>query len=184
MLPALLPAAELAADGWTLEEQSRITFTGFQQGQPVQGEFRAFDAEISFDPDRPDQSRVVVEIDLASVNTGHRDRDTTLRARSWFFVEQWPTARFESAILVHNGGDAYEAHGELTIRDVTQAVVVPFELSVGEDPDDGSRLLAQAVGELTISRLDYGVGQGEWAALNQVGEEVIIHIDLAASAPR
>lgn len=183
-LLALLPAAALAADGWTLEDRSRITFTGFQQGQPVDGEFRAFDAEITFDPDQPDQNRVEVVIDTASISTGHRDRDTTLRARSWFHVDEWPTARFTSSTLVHNGGDAYEARGELTIRDVTRAVVVPFALRVGDDPEDSGRLLAEASGELTISRLDYGVGQGEWAALNQVGEEVIIRIDLAASAPR
>lgn len=183
-LLTLLPAVASTAEGWTLEEGSKITFIGFQQGQPVEGEFRAFEAEIAFDPEQPDRSRVAVVIDMASVSTGHKDRDTTLRAPSWFHVAEWPSARFESATLVHQGGESYEAEGELTIRDVTKPVAVPFTLSVGEHPDDPGRRLAKAAGELTISRLDYGVGQGEWAALNQVGEEVIIKIDIAASAPR
>ena len=81
---------------------------------------------------------------------------------------------------MHRGGDRYEAHGQLTIRDVTRDVVLPFELTIEET---GGGKVANAVGELTISRLDYGVGQGEWASTKTVGEEVVIRIEIVASAP-
>jgi len=86
--------------------------------------------------------------------------------------------------LAHESGDTYEAHGQLTIRDVTREVKLPFELSIGTDPDAADRLLASAKGDVTISRLDYGLGQGDWASTKTVGEEVVIKIEIRATRPR
>jgi polyisoprenoid-binding protein YceI len=177
----LVGSAPLAAATWTIEDGSAIRFTAYQEGAPVEGSYEDFTAEVVFDPDDLAASRVRVEIATASVKTGHRDRDTTLRSSSFFAVESWPSATFVSDRLVHQGGDRYEAHGRLTIRDVTKDVVLPFELTIEAH---GGRKVANATGELTISRLDYGVGQGEWASTKTVGEDVVIRIAIAASAPR
>jgi polyisoprenoid-binding protein YceI len=176
-----LTAPAIAAETWTIEDGSAIRFTAYQEGAPVDGRFDAFSGEIVFDPDGLAASRVRVEIDTASVATGHRDRDATLRSSAFFDVETWPRAAFVSDRLLHQGGDRYEAQGQLTIRDVTRDVVLPFELTIDAD---GGRQRAHANGELTISRLDYGIGQGEWASTRTVGEDVVIRIELAASAPR
>lgn len=173
-----------AAERWTVEETSRIAFVASQDGQPVEGEFEAFTAEVVFDPDELGASRVDVEIDTASVDTGHGDRDQTLRSSQFFHVEQYPRARFVSDELVATGDRTYEAKGALTIRDVTEDVVLPFELAIGEHPDDPDRMLAQAKGEVTISRLAFGVGQGDWADTDQVGEDVIVRIEIDATRPR
>jgi polyisoprenoid-binding protein YceI len=177
----LLAAPAQAAPTWTIEDGSAIRFTASQEGAPVDGSFGDFTAEILFDPDDLAASRVTVGIDTASVATGHKDRDTALRSSSFFDVARWPSATFVSERLSHEGGDRYEARGRLTIRDVTREVILPFRLSIQED--DG-RARAAAQGELTISRLDYGVGQGEWASTGTVGEEVVIHLEIIASAPR
>ena len=183
-LAAAVAGPALAAEEWTvLPDQSRIGFVAYQSGQPVEGSFREFAAEIVFDPEDVDGSRVEVEIDTASITTGHGDRDATLRSSSLFDVERWPTARFVSDELVHNGGEVYEAHGELTIRDVTMEVVLPFELAVGEHPDQAGTLLAEAAGELTISRLEFGVGQGDFESTSTVGDEVVIRIEIEATRP-
>jgi polyisoprenoid-binding protein YceI len=175
-----LAAPASAAETWTIENGSAIRFTAYQEGAPVDGGFDRFSGEIVFDPDDLAASRVRVEIDTASVATGHKDRDATLRSSALFDVETWPSAVFVSDRLLHRGGDRYEVQGQLTIRDVTRDVVLPFELTI--DPD-GGRQRAHASGELTISRLDYGIGQGEWASTRTVGEEVVIRIEIAASAP-
>ena len=143
----------------------------------MEGRFDDFIADIMFAPDDLAASRVEVGIDTASITTGHKDRDTTLRSSSFFNVKTWPTAAFVSDRLVHEGGDTYAAHGQLTIRDVNKDVVLPFELTSEEQ---GGRV-APATGELTISRLDYGVGQGEWASTKTVGEEVVIPIEIIAA---
>ena len=176
----LLAMPGALAQSWQIEDGSRIGFTAFQQGSPVDGRFESFAAEISFDPDDLADSRVEVEIDAASITTGHKDRDTTLRSSGFFDVATWPTARFTSEEMTHEGGDSYAAHGRLTIRDVTRDVVLPFELTI---EDNGGRQLANAKGELTISRLDYGVGQGDWASTKTVGEEVVIRIEIRATRP-
>jgi len=172
------------AQVWKVEDDSQIRFTALQQGSPVQGRFDRFAAKITFDPDALARSLVEVEIDTASIDTGHKDRDTALRSSFFFDVQHWPTARFTSGAFSHLRGDAYEAQGQLTIRDVTKAVVLPFALTIGDDPSAPGRLLATAKGELTISRLDYGVGQGEWASTKTVGEPVVIDIEIRASRPR
>jgi polyisoprenoid-binding protein YceI len=172
------------AKTWQVEDGSRIGFTALQQGSPVDGGFEHFTAAIDFDPKDLGHSRVDVEIDTGSITTGHKDRDTALRSAAFFDVGKWPTARFTSTKLTHRSGDAYEAHGKLTIRDVTRDVVLPFQLTIGDAPAAPGKLLAEAKGELTISRLDYGVGQGDWASTNTVGEAVVIRIEIKAERPR
>jgi polyisoprenoid-binding protein YceI len=194
-LRPILPAALLfsafmadparAAETWTVQKDaSRIGFTALQRGQPVEGSFKAFKAEIVFDEDELAASRVDVEIDAASIDTGHEDRDATLRGSSFFDVEEWPTARFESDELVQKGGDSYEAKGRLTMRDVTKEVTLPFELTIKDHPEEQGLLLAEADGEISISRLEFGIGQGEFASTSTVADEVVIRIEIDATRPR
>ena len=67
---------------------------------------------------------------------------------------------------------------------MTKDVLLPFTLAIGDDPGTPGRLLATAKGELTISRLAYGVGQGEWASTKTVGDQVVIAFEIRASRPR
>jgi polyisoprenoid-binding protein YceI len=182
LLPPLAQPA-LAA-GWELAEESTLGFTALQQGSPVEGRFERFSAAIELDPEALAGSSIEVAIDVASVASGHKDRDAALRSSSFFEVARWPEARFASREVVHLEGERYEAQGELTIRDVTRAVVLPFTLTIGPDPADGGRLVARASGDLAIARLDYGVGQGEFASTKTVGDEVVIHVAIVATKPR
>jgi polyisoprenoid-binding protein YceI len=176
----MLAAPVLAAPRWTVEHGSAIRFVATQQGAPVEGGFQTFTAEIAFDPEDLAASRVAVAIDVASIATGHKDRDATLRSAAFFDVETWPRATFVSDELRSLGGDRYQARGRLAIRDVTREVVLPFELTIA---DGGGARHARATAELTISRLDFGVGQGEWAATKTVGGDVVVRIEIVASAP-
>jgi len=188
LLLALLALALIArpalGQSWTVEDGSMIGFTATQQGRPVEGRFERFTAEIALDPEALAGSRIDVVIDTGSIATGHKDRDAALRSASFFEVERWPRARFTSDDIVHERGDRYLARGELTIRDVAKEVALPFELTIGPDPDAADRLRAEAQGELSIARLDYGVGQGDFASTQTVGDEVVIRIAIRATRPR
>lgn len=177
-----LPAG--AALPWEVLDSSSITFTAYQKGQPVEGRFEDFTAEVELDPAQPDTGRVSVEIDTDSITTGHKDRDGALRSSSFFETGTWPTATFETDRIIASGDGTYEASGKLTIRDVTEEVTLPFTLEVGPDPEDPSRQRATASGDLTISRLAYGVGQGDFASTSTVGDEVDIHIEIDAVRPK
>lgn len=182
-LALAFPTTVEAAD-WVVEEGSSVGFEAYLQGAPVPGRFERFEALIAFDPDDLAGSQIEVVIDTTSVATGHRDRDTALRSPGLLDVEQWPTAGFVSDRIEHLGGDDYRAHGRLTIRDVEKDVTLPFELAITDQPSDPGSQQADARGELTISRLDFGVGQGEWASTAMVGEEVAIAIAIRATAQR
>ncbi|MGI9502545.1 MAG: cytochrome b/b6 domain-containing protein [Geminicoccaceae bacterium] len=175
--------AEVSGEAWAIEEGSRLGFVALQQGSEVLGNFDAFDAEVVFDPDDLDNSRIGVDIDVTSITTGHSDRDKTLNSPSFFDTATWPAAAFKSETITATGEDRYDAAGTLTIRDVTKDVVLSFSLDIQADSDDPSRERAEAKGELPILRLDFGVGQGDWTSTTTVADEVVITIDIKASKP-
>ena len=159
------------APRWLLGRDSRLTFIAIQQGAAFEGRFADFRADVQFDGDQLDTSRLTVTVETASVDTQYVDRDELLRASEFFNVVQWPEARFEARSFTALGGDDYEAAGQLTIRDQTHPLAVPFTFSV-----NGER--AQLVGEVVIPRLRYGVGQGEWADITAIGADVRVRFSL------
>lgn len=166
---------------WTLSETSRVGFTARQAGQPVEGRFKIFDAEIVFSDQTPDRNRITVTIDLASVDTEVKDRDDTLRSADFFDVRTWPTARFTAREIRRTGVDSHEAVGGLTLRDQTRDAVLAFTLSVEPSTAPGW-IKARAKGGLTISRLEFGIGQGSWLDTAIVADAVNIMIDIVAEA--
>jgi polyisoprenoid-binding protein YceI len=180
-LLALGPAAlaQETAPEWAMKRaESALTFTADQSGSPIEGRFERFEAAIFFDPADPEAGRVEVTIHMASATTDDSMRDDTLKSEDLFHVEAYPTAtfsadRFEKA----DGDDAYRAPGELTLRGVTRPVTLPFTLAIeGEGPG----ATAHAEGTITIDRLDFGVGQGDWAETDTVADPVDIGIDIRA----
>jgi polyisoprenoid-binding protein YceI len=175
-LAALLlatPAAH-AAGTWTTDAaQSRLEFTATLAGGDFDGTFRRFKADIDFDPADLAGSRFGVEIDTASADTADAERDLALRGADFFAVERWPSARFSAERFVALGDGRFEALGKLTIRDTSREVRLPFSF---EPVADGKR--AELAGGMTIRRLDYGVGQGEWQDTQWLGDEVRIRFTL------
>ena len=180
---ASVSEVELSGDPWTIEDGSTLGFIALQQGSEVVGSFDRFGATIVFDPDDLENSGILVDIDITSINTGQDSRDETLNSPSFFETATWPSAAFRSDRITASGDGQYEAAGTLTIRDVTKDVVLAFTLDIQPDPEDSSRNLAEAKGELPILRLDYGVGQGDWASTGTVADEVVITVDIKASKP-
>jgi polyisoprenoid-binding protein YceI len=174
----VLSGAVQAAPSWKVEDASELRFVARQQGAPVEGAFENFSATIDFDPNDLASSRIEVDIDVTTITTGHKDRDATLRSPAFFDVEQWPRARFVSQRIAAAGDGQYQAEGQLTIRGVTKDVTLPFALEIS--PAAGGQE-AKAEGELQIKRLDYGVGQGDWATTTMVADEVVIKLSIVAT---
>lgn len=166
-------AQDSAAPLWQTGAASTLSFIGVQQGAELEGRFESFDAQIRFAPEAPAAGRFEVIVAIASIDTDYDDRDEALRGPEFFDVERWPEGRFVAERFTSAGGDAYEAEGELTLRDRTLPLTVPFTFSA-EGTD------ATLAGEVAISRLEFGIGQGEWTDTTYVGDEVIVrfHLDL------
>jgi polyisoprenoid-binding protein YceI len=179
--------AALAADApaWTVDyAKSSIAFVGKQMGVPSQGKFKAFTAKIAFDPSALAASSVEVTIDTASADAGNPDIEKELKRPNWFDVQKFPTARFITTAIRGKGGDSYEAAAKLTIRDVTEDVVLPVTVEIVPDRADPAQLVAHAKGEVTVSRIKFGIGQNEWKDTSIVADAVTIRIDVVARRPK
>jgi polyisoprenoid-binding protein YceI len=156
--------------------QSSVTFVGTQQGERFSGVIRDFDARVAYASDEISTSRMDVVIRLASLDTKNEERDQELAGADWFDVARYPTASFRVAtIRMTPAGPVGDA--ELTIKGHTKQLAFPFTWTA----DGGSATLDARV---TLDRLDFGLGAGEWADETIVAHkvEVIVHVRLAAAA--
>jgi polyisoprenoid-binding protein YceI len=182
----LLPLPSLAGpqDAWTIDPKaSSLTFSVSQVGSIVSGRFPAWTGEIVLDPASLATARIDIRIDTRPVSTNNRDVDSLMKGPNFLDVQKFPEARFVSTAISGSGG-RYEARGRLTIRDVTRDVVLPFTLAIADDPAQLGQVRGTARGRLLLKRLDFGVGQNEWAATGQVANEVTVDLNVVAARPR
>ena len=160
------PVASYSAD----PQQSRLEFTGVQAGAEFKGAFHKFSATVDFAPDAAAGSRIDVQIDLNSVDSMDKDRDTTIRGSDIFDVAHWPTAHYVTRSVTKTAV-GYSATGALTLRGVTKDVAINFQFTPAPA---GAKL----VGTAQLKRLDFGAGQGDWKATDQVADAVKISFSL------
>jgi polyisoprenoid-binding protein YceI len=151
-------------------KQSRLEFTGVQAGAEFKGSFHKFSAAVDFAPDAPANSRIDVLIDLTSVDSMDKDRDTTIRGSDIFDVAHWSTAHYVSRSVTKTA-TGYSAVGALTLRGVTKDVAINFQFA----PTPAGAKLA---GTAQLKRLDFGAGQGDWKSTEWVADAVKISFSL------
>ncbi|MBK8185515.1 MAG: YceI family protein [Candidatus Competibacteraceae bacterium] len=152
-------------------EQSEITFVGKQMGASAQGRFQKFTADAALDPAAIDKSRIRVVIDMNSVALPASDFTTEVKRKRWFDTAGFPEATFESKQFRKLDGGAYQVDGILTLKGVSRDISAPLSLKT-----EGSDLLAE--GQFEIKRLDFNVGDGQWADTDTVANEVQIKFKL------
>lgn len=187
LVAALLARPALAGpqDAWTVDARaSSLAFSVTQVGSIVSGRFPTWTGEIVLDPLAPAAARIDIRIDTRAVSTNNYDVDSLLKGSNFLDVRKFPEARFVSTAVTAKGGDRYEAQGKLTIRDVTRDAVLPFSLAIADDPGRAGSLRATARGRIILKRLDFGVGQNEWAGTGQVANEVTVDLNVVASRLR
>lgn len=169
----LVLAVPAGASEWRVEhEASELAFAATQDGSRFEGRFRRFQAGMRFDPADLDSSRFDVTIRTASATTGDAQRDRRLPRVAWFHSDAFPEARFETrSIRPGEGAYAYRAVADLTIRDTTRRIVLPFDWS-----GDGDTAVME--GQVTLDRTEFGIGQGQWAACSTVSCQVTVMVDL------
>jgi len=169
-----------AAPAWTVDSaHSSVKFNIRHFFTPVPGTFDSWTGTIHFDPENLEGSKIDVSIDVASVNTQNERRDEHLRDPDFFEVATWPSMTFTSSEIRAVGENQYVAVGELTIRDVTKEIELPFTLlGVMDHPMRENTVVAGFEANTTVSRLEYGVGSGNFVQTTVVGDEVNIDIFL------
>lgn len=176
----LLPALALAlaapafADQKLIPSQSQVAFTSRQMGVPVEGSFKKFDAQVTFDPKKPEAARIGITIDLASVSLGAPESEAELVKQPWFDTRKFPQATFQSTSVKATGPGKFDVAGKLSIKGNPRDVVVPVTLTQAGGT-------TTATGAFTLKRLDFKIGEGEWADTSMVANDVQVKFKLALS---
>ena len=152
--------------------QSDISFTSKQMGVPVDGKFKAFDAQIVFDPKKPEAGSIAFTIDLSSAQIGDAETLAELAKPVWFDSKRVPKATFQSASVKAAGPGKFDIAGKLTIKGNVRDVMVPVTLTQASGA-------TTAVGAFVIKRLEFKIGEGDWADTSMVANDVQVKFKLA-----
>lgn len=170
-LAALLVSPSAFAADYAMRAGT-LKFSGQQQGEAFEGRFDAFTPTIRFDADQLATSTLDVSIDLASADTQNSERDDALKGSDFFAIADFPKARFVTKSIRAVDATHFEADAALTIRDQTVTLKFPFTF---EPNADGARLKAK----VTLDRLAFGIGTGDWADEGMIGHKVDVNVDLS-----
>ncbi len=174
-----LAATAPAAPVWSIDRAaSRLSFRAVLAGQPIDGVFKSWDAEIAFDPQNLSASRAVISVNTASAITGQPARDQVLPTIGWLWTRRFPKAQLVTHAITQTGPNHYVAKAALTIRGVNRAVNVPFTAVVGKG--DAGRMQAT----LTIDRNLFGIGQADGRSVPSAGPNVVLMMHLTARKSR
>lgn len=168
---ALFAAGSAAASSWRAGADRSLTFAGAYMGEAFDGRFERFDPIIRFDPPTFETARFEVQIDMLSAKTGNDEYDSTMHGDEFFDSRNFPQALFVAKTFRSTGADTYEADGELTLHGKTVRVPFPFTFTID---GDSARLTAK----VTLKRLDFDIGTGDWADTSLVADDVQVSVDL------
>jgi len=174
LILAMAGAALVHAEQKLLPAQSDIAFVSKQMGVAMEGHFKKFDAQIAFDPAKPETGKIALSIDIASATLGAPEMDGELPKAVWFNTAKFPQATFQSTAIKGLGGGKFEVSGKLAIKGSVRDTVVPVTLAQ-------SGTTTTASGVLTIKRLAFKIGENEWADTSAVADDVQIKFKLALS---
>lgn len=167
--------AEKDVPAWKVEAKaSELSFTTAWSGTPIEGRFERWAADIRFDPDQLDKSKVKVKIALDTAATGDAERDGSLKGEDFFNTAKASTAVFTAKGFKKLSNDRYETQGTLNLRGVTSKITLRFTLKLTGDQ-------AHAEGEADLDRLKFGVGQGQWQATDQIPALVKVKFKVQAT---
>lgn len=152
--------------------QSEVTFVTKQMGVPVDGRFRKFDAQVSLDPKKPETGSVLISIDTASASVGVAETDAEMPKPIWFNVAKFPQATFKSGAIKGLGGGKFEVTGKLDIKGTQRDLVVPVLITQSNGQSTAS-------GSFVLKRLDFKIGEAEWADTTVVANDVTVKFKLA-----
>jgi polyisoprenoid-binding protein YceI len=166
------------ADAQAQIDASKSTLVAIsrQMNVPVEGRFTKFDAQITFDPAKPQGGTARVTVDVGSYDLGDASYNDSVRGPEWFDAKTYPQATFVSTAIASTGPNQFRVNGNLTIKGHTEAVVVPIVVT-----QQGTTQTFD--GTLPVQRLKFNVGTGEWKDTSTVADEVLIKFHLVVAHP-
>ena len=175
MITAAASIAQATEFNLLQADKSAMSFVFKQMNVPVEGGFKRFKGQISFDPAKPALAKAEIGIELASIDAGSAEANDEVAGKLWLNTKAFPIARFVSTSVKPLGNNRFEVAGKMSIKGRTHDVSTPATFR-----QEGNNGVFE--GSFVLKRADYGIGEGMWADFGTVANEVQIKFRLLASA--
>lgn len=178
VLASSLFAGQVSAADYAIDKQGQHAFINFKISHLgyswLYGTFRDFDGNFSYDPAQPEAAKVAVQINTASVDSNHAERDKHLRSADFLNVDKHPQASFQSTSVKANGQGGLDITGNFTLNGVSKPVTIQAKhLGEGKDPWGGYRTGFE--GSTTLKLADFNITKNLGPASQEV--EIILSIE-------
>ena len=177
LLPAVLACVALVASAVPLKTdvaRSSVAAVFKQMNVPVEAKFKKFNAQIDYDPVKPEASKATVDIDTASLDVGEAEMNKEVAKKEWFDSAKYPKASFVSSSIKPAGAGKLAVAGKLLIKGKSMDVTFPLTVKA-----EGGKQVFE--GALPIRRLAFNIGEGEWKDTSMVADEVVIKFRVTAA---
>ena len=154
----VLGAATPSATGYVVDSSgsnvsARVAFLGI--GSKTAG-FPDLSGTARLSRGDPEQIDLDVKIDARTLTAPDRTTRERLKGEKFFWVERYPTVRFQGSRMVLKDGRSGTVQGSLTARGVTK----PVTLAISFDTPPANAKPGTPItlsGETTINRFDFGM---------------------------
>lgn len=120
------------------------------------GRFNKFEGEFSYDEKKPAASKISIDIDPASIDSNHAERDKHLRGNDFLDVSKYPKASFVSTSYKEKGKGKGVLTGNFTLHGITKNIKIDvMHIGHGKDPWGGYRRGFE--GKTSFKLADYGI---------------------------
>lgn len=156
----MLPFSQAQADTYKVDTEGNHAFVQFKISHLgfsyILGRFDDFSGEFNYDPDNLDEASVDFDVQVASLDSNHAERDRHILSDDFLNADEFPTATFESTGFESTGDNGGVVTGDLTLHGETRTIEMPVTLmGEGEDPWGGYR--AGFEGSTTLVLEEFGI---------------------------
>lgn len=138
------------------------------------GRFNQFEGAFSYDENKLDATKVTINIDPASIDTNHAERDKHLRGSDFLEVKKYPESQFVSTRVESKGDGETTLYGDLTLHGITKPIEIQVN-SVGGGPDPWGGYRQGFSGTTKLVLKDFGLDFDLGPASTEV--ELELHIE-------
>jgi len=176
---ASLSSAALAKETYKFDASgSTIDFSVHQFLGTTQGKFTKFNGKIDVDREHPENSSVMAQIDVRSIDTRIKKRDDHLRSPEFFNVEKFPQITFKSRSVKRTGPESGDILGDFTMHGVTRPITLHVKLTT--PLNQTSRTRWQVTTE-PITRRDFNLMFAPGTeSVSGISQTVAINIEIEA----
>ena len=142
-------------------QSAKVEYKIKNAGINTSGHFDKVAAEVIFDANNLDKSKIFATVQVSSLNSGIGMRDKHLKGDGYFDAEKYPVISLVTTKITKTD-NGYLGTFNLTIKAVTQSIQLPFTVM-----SNGNTLDFQTT-EFSVDRLTYGVGKSSITLSNTV----------------